>query len=413
MMWWKLFDAPFPDASSIVPAAAQEQAAAHVRSYWKSRGWQLALGEWVVWGASIYQGEVVASPYLGFALLISVAYLIGLLEVQVFWLVGTLLLFGLQGVLMSGLGAVTALSFMVPYTIAGMILSERPRVVVQVLSVSAFWGSLLYEVVPFLPQLETANYILVSFNVLIAAYTFQTLRFLNNIAVEINGLYVADEVRMQSHQFLARVSHELRTPLNSMLGFGKLLRRAPLNPRHEQYLAQVIEEGEQLNRLVSDLLDSAHLSTGKLTLVKEDCDINAICQAVVDEHRPALADAVHLKADLNANCPNIHADPIRLRQVVGNLVSNAVKHTLDGSITVKTRSSNNQVQIEISDTGSGISDEQQKLIFVPFVQLDQRKTGVGLGLDIALQLVRLHGGDIKLSSIPGSGSSFTVELPIR
>jgi signal transduction histidine kinase len=300
----------------------------------------------------------------------------------------------------------------VPYTFAGMLLSGRRRVVVQTVCTLAFWTGLIYGLLPFLPQLKPPLYIAVSYDILLAVYAFQTLRFLSHLTVEINSAYVTGEIRGQSQQFLARVSHELRTPLNSILGFAKLLRRADLTEAQRHYLDQVITESEHLNRLVSDLLDSAHLATGKLTLTLETCDLNTLCAAVAEEHRPALSAAVRLTTDLAPNLPPITADPIRLRQAVGNLVSNAIKYTAQGNIILRTRQQDGKVLIEVQDTGIGIPDSQQERVFIPFVQLDSRRIGVGLGLDIAQQIVRLHGGDIHLSSTPGQGSTFTIKLPV-
>jgi signal transduction histidine kinase len=412
-MWRQLFDAPFPDATSTLPPDVQGQALQAARGYWRSRGWQLVLGEVVLWGAALYRDTPHAEFYFVLALIIGMAYLLGFVRSVMVWLLGTLVLFGLQGITVNGLGAVTALSYMIPYTIAGMVLDGRRRFLVQTACVIAFWGSLIGDILPASPQIDPTRYVLVSYNILLAAFTFQTLRFLNQLAVDINSAHVATTVRQQSQQFLARVSHELRTPLNSMLGFSKLLRRADLPERHAGYLQQVIDEGEHLNRLVSDLLDSAHLSTGKLTLEKEPCDLNTICRAVLEEHRPTLAPGVSLVTDLAPDLPPLHADPMRLRQVVGNLLANAVKHTERGSVTLRTRYTGDCLSVDVIDTGGGISEEQQKLIFVPFVQLDTRRAGVGLGLDIALQLVRLHGGDIHLQSTVGKGSTFTVQLPLN
>ncbi len=411
-MWRILFDAPFPDEKNMLPPAVRGQAERRIRGYWMSRGWQLVLGEVVLWAATVYLQQSPGSPiYLFLAGLIGIAYLLAFQPNTMLWLLGMLVLFGLQGLYVQGLGAVTALTYMVPYSIAGMIMGGRKRILVQSACVFAFWMSLLYELLPVLPQIEPTRYVIVSYNILIAAFTFQTLRFLNQLAVDINSEYVAAEVRMQSQQFLARVSHELRTPLNSMLGFSKLLRRAELTERQQSHLYHAIAEGEHLNQLVSDLLDSAHLSTGKLTLKMAPTDVNVLCRAVADEHRHALLDGVALVTDFGGDLPTISADPLRLRQAVGNLVGNAVKHTQAGAITVRTRCQDDTITIDVADTGTGISAEQQKLIFVPFVQLDERRAGVGLGLDIALQLVRLHGGDITLESTVGKGSTFTITLP--
>jgi signal transduction histidine kinase len=410
-MWRELFNAPWPDETNILPAPVLQQATLRIYAYWRSRGWQLIVGEVILWIAA-YRWDVAHDAAYGFlAGLITLVYLLGLLPVPFVWLIGSVGLLMIQGMLVGGLGAVTALSYMIPYTFAGMLLPGRRRVVVQAWCVVAFWISLIYEVAPYFPQLEPPRYILVSYNILLAAFTFQTLRFLNQLAIEINTVYVAEQVRQRSQQFLARVSHELRTPLNSVLGFAKLLRHTGLTDTQSAYLDQTIQEGELLNQLVSDLLDSAHLSTGKVSLKLEPCDINTICAAVADEHRPQVKPPVTLELDLAPDLPLVNGDSVRLRQVVGNLVSNAVKHTHQGSITIRSRQHGSSVLVAVVDTGPGIPDDQHELIFVPFVQVDSRSAGVGLGLDIALQLARLHGGDIHLESTVGQGSTFTLVLP--
>ncbi|MBN1284510.1 MAG: HAMP domain-containing histidine kinase [Anaerolineae bacterium] len=412
-MWQKLFSGPWPEPENLLPPAIQRQAAQRIRVYWRAWGWQLVLGELVLWVAAIYQQTFYPSAYGAAAMMILLAYLLGMFPRFVLgWLVSSLALFLAHGMLINGLGAVTALSFLMPYTFAGMLLSGRRRVFVQMCCTLAFWFSLIYEVAQLFPQLYPPGYILVGYNILLAAFTFQTLRFLNQLAVEMNTAYVAEEIQQRSQQLLARVSHELRTPLGSVMGFAKLLRRAELAESHRRYLEQIIEESEQLNRLVSDLLDSAHLATGKVTLNPEPCDVNALCAAVAEEHRPNLPPPVALKLALAPQLPTIEADRVRLRQAVGNLVSNAIKYTEAGSITLRTGMRDGALRVEVEDTGIGIPEAQQKLIFTPFVQLDARRIGVGLGLDIARQIVRLHGGDIRVQSAPGQGSTFTVELPL-
>ncbi|NDJ63076.1 MAG: HAMP domain-containing histidine kinase [Chloroflexi bacterium] len=415
MMWQRLCGGPWPDTDNLLPEAAQRQAAEEIRRYWRLWGWQLVLGEIVLWAATVAQGVPQTPIYGLLALLIAAAYGLGLLpRLTPLWLAGSVIPFLIQGMAISGLGPVTALSFLMQYTFAGMLLTGRRRVFVQAICMGAFWISLIYEVSGF-PELSPPGYIAVGYNILLAVFTFQTMRFLYHLAVDLNTTYVEARVRQQSQQFLARVSHELRTPLNSVLGFAKLLHRAEsaaLSATHQAYLQQIIDESEHLNRLVSDLLDSAHLSTGKLTLQRERCDINAICEAVAAEHRPALASGVELHLQLAPDLPHLLADRLRLRQALGNLVSNAVKYTTQGTVTLSTACQGQQIVIEVSDTGIGIAEAEQKLIFVPFVQLDSRRVGVGLGLDIARQLIRLHGGDIHLQSTLGQGSTFTIELPL-
>ena len=411
-MWRRLFNAPWPDQSDMRDAVRQ-QASQRIHSYWRTRGWQLVLGEVILWAAA-YRREVEHPTAYGFlAGFIALAYLLGCFRrMDTLWMSFTVLLFMIQGMLMSGLGAVTALTYVLPYTFAAMMLAGRRRIVVQAWCVIAFWNSLLYEALPSFPQLDPPRFMLVSYNILLAAFTFQTLRFLNQLGIELNTTSVAEEVRGQSQQFLARVSHELRTPLNSVLGFAKMLKRGDLTQVQTEYLTQIIDEGEQLNRLVSDLLDSAQLSSGKLTLNKAPCNINEICETVVNEHRPQVKPGVSLTVDLSSELPPVEADQMRLRQAVANLVGNACKYTEQGMIEVTTQGRDKSILIAIHDTGAGISEDQQHLVIVPFVQLDGQKAGVGLGLDIALQLVRLHGGELHLESAVGVGSTFTIELPL-
>jgi signal transduction histidine kinase len=413
-MWREQFNAPWPDQQAILPLPVQQQATRRIYGYWRARGWQLVMGE-IILCVAAYRWQVPHVGAYGFlAGVIALVYALGLLPsaLAVGWLMGSVGLLMIQGMLVDGLGAVTALSFMIPYTFAGTLLSGRKRVIVQAWCVIAFWISLIYEVAPSFTQLTPPRYILVSYDILLAAFTFQTLRFVNHLTVEINTAYVAEKVRRQSHHFLARVSHELRTPLNSVLGFAKVLRRTELNDTQAGYLRYIIEEGELLNRLVSDLLDSAHLSTGNLRLTLKSCDLNALCATVVEEQRHNVPSGVLLSLNLAPDLPTRDGDEIRLRQAIGNLVANAIKHTAQGEITISSIRRGASILIAVSDTGEGIPEEQQELIFLPFVQLDSRRAGVGLGLDIARQLIRLHGGDIRLQSLPGQGSIFTIELPI-
>ncbi len=413
-MWHKLFNGPWPDTNNLLPSPVQQQAAQRIRHYWQTRGWQLVFGEVILWVILSSQQIPHKTAYLVLAAPVVIIYIIGALRgLTALWLIGTPALFMLQGMLVKGLGAVTALSFMMPYTFAGMLLTGHKRVLVQAWCMVAFWISLLYEVLPPFPQLNPPNYIVVSYNILLAAFTFQTLRFLNQLAVELNSVYVTEEVRQQSQHFLARVSHELRTPLNSISGFAKLLRRGEFTDTQNHYLQQIIDESGQLNHLIGDLLDSAQLATGKLTLNWEACDVNSLCSAVAEEHRPTISSPVELKLDLAADLPLIQADNLRLHQAIGNLMTNAVKYTAEGMIFLRTSQQNDSITIEIQDSGIGIPEEQHDRVFIPFVQLDNRRAGVGLGLDIAAQIIRLHGGAIRLHSTPQQGSTFSIELPLN
>ncbi|HVO44616.1 MAG TPA: HAMP domain-containing sensor histidine kinase [Aggregatilineales bacterium] len=418
-MVWKLFNAPWPEEGEF-PAPVLERASERVHRYWLTRMWPFVLGQVIIALEAYLENFPHARAYLIPVALLGTAYALGLFRrIALFWLVSMSVLFVIQGMLFGGMGGITALSLTLPYTLAAVLLPGRKRVFVQACCVVGFWLSLLIDVFlrnGLLVDVKPFAFIITSYNVLMATLTFQGLRFLNRLAIELNTAYVTQEVTQQvtarSNQFLARVSHELRTPLNSVLGFAKLLRRSPLTPTQATYVAQIVEEGEQLNQLVGDLLDSAHLSSGKLTLKLEPCDLNVICRAVADETRNALKPGVALHVALSPELPSVLGDALRLCQIVRNIAGNAAKYTAQGEIAIGTSQRNGKIYITVSDTGPGIPADQLDLVFAPFVKRDNRSPGVGLGLDIARQLARLHGGDIRLESLVGAGSTFTIEMPV-
>ncbi|MEL7234551.1 MAG: hypothetical protein AAGK74_08645 [Chloroflexota bacterium] len=167
-----LFNAPLPDSDSTLPEEVQQRAEKQVRRYWVTRNWQLVLGETVLWIATMFQSETTFPQiYIITATLIGMSYLLAFQPNNMFWLLGTLVLFGLQGAIVSGLGAVTALTYMIPYTVGGMIMDGRRRLLLQTACVFAFWSSLIYEILPVLPQVQPTSYVLVSYNILLATYT--------------------------------------------------------------------------------------------------------------------------------------------------------------------------------------------------------------------------------------------------
>lgn len=412
-MWRELLTGLLPDSSNLLPPPVQAAAEREIRHYWRTRGWQLVLGEVILWAAAIYQEMPYPWAYGVLAGSVMFAYALGwFVGTTLMWLTAMVAIMSLQALVIEGLGAVTALSSLIAYTISGMLFSGKRREFVQMICIMSFWLNLLFEVIPLAPRLQPSRSILVSYNILLAAFTFQTLRFLSHLSIQISTAHVAEEVRQQSQQFLARVSHELRTPLNSVLGFAKLLRRSSLTETQVNYLGQIIDEGEHLDRMVGDLLDNARLSIGVISLNRTPCDLNKLCEIAAEEARPHLAPDVRLRLALEPQLPAIFGDTVRLRQVISNLVTNAVKYTSAGEIIIGSATRGDRVLIAVQDTGIGIPESQRHLIFLPFVRLSQEHPGVGLGLDIALQIVRLHGGDIHVVSQPGAGSTFTVDLPI-
>jgi signal transduction histidine kinase len=413
MALWKLFNAPWPDSTDL-HEQIRERARSTIHIYWRDQFWPFVVGEFLIYMIGSSREQNFSSLYLVPALIMLMAYILGFFRrLEFIWLIGLVTLLLLHGMLINGLAPLTAIAMLMPYSFGGLTLPSRKRWVLQGVSVAGFWFILFYQVLNT-PQLYPPRYLAACYEILVAALTFQALRYTSQLGVTLNTDFVAQkvtqEVTERSQQFLARVSHELRTPLNSILGFAKLLRRTPLPEPQSGYLAQIVEEGEQLNHLISDLLDSAQLSAGKLMLKPSECDLNAVCRAVAEEAHTLLRPGVTLEVKL-APVPVIHADSLRVRQIVRNLVGNAAKYTYQGHITIASVVHEYDVQVAVTDTGSGIAPDQQELVFAPFVKQDNRSAGVGLGLDIARQLARLHGGDIRLSSVLGMGSTFTLTLP--
>ncbi|MGA8145860.1 MAG: PAS domain S-box protein [Candidatus Acidiferrales bacterium] len=219
-------------------------------------------------------------------------------------------------------------------------------------------------------------------------------------------------------QFLSTMSHELRTPLNAVLGFSDLLREeryGPLNERQRRYITHIHTGGHHLLRLINDILDLSKIEAGRLELVIESVPVEREFCEVLDALRPlAEKKSQTLLHDAESTIA-VRADPTRFRQVLMNLVGNAVKFTPEGGrITLDARLEDGKACINVTDNGPGIPPEEKKRIFDAFYQLRQSgktQEGTGLGLAITQRLVELHGGELALDSEPGKGSRFYFSLP--
>jgi PAS domain S-box-containing protein len=220
--------------------------------------------------------------------------------------------------------------------------------------------------------------------------------------------------------FLANMSHELRTPLNAVIGLADLLllERDPLVDRQREYLGGIASSGRHLLALVNDVLDLAKIEAGKQVLVLEPI---AIHDAIEDgiAAMVALADArgVLLEPATIVAVPNVRADRVRLRQILYNLISNAVKFTdRGGKVRIRARRDGDRVAIAVIDTGVGIATADLSRLYRTFEQLalpsGDRPAGTGLGLALTKRLVEMHGGTIDVESELGVGTTFTVRIPV-
>ena len=219
--------------------------------------------------------------------------------------------------------------------------------------------------------------------------------------------------------FLAALSHELRTPLNAILGFADVLLSevdGPLSPDALENVTVLKRSAEHLRDLINDILDLSALESGELALDRSAVDVHAIAAEVVREARVA-AQSKPLTVSLSGEPARAWADPRRVRQIIGNIVSNAVKFTREGFVHIQVKLDGEAVSVQVSDSGPGIAAEHQSAIFEEYRQAEissrESRAGAGLGLAITRRLVRMHGGRIELESEVGKGSRFTVWLPTR
>ena len=230
----------------------------------------------------------------------------------------------------------------------------------------------------------------------------------------------AEAANRAKSAFLANTSHEIRTPLNGLLGLAHLARHPEVGEqRRRLYLDQIADSARMLSAIISDILDLSKIEAGKLEVECVSFDLTELVEALYHAYS-ALADAHGLRSHLEiaADTPRwVRGDPVRLRQILSNYLNNALKFTSSGQLALAVRpAAAGRVRFEVSDTGVGIEAEAQDRLFRPFTQADQTTTrrygGTGLGLSICHELAVLMGGEVGLSSVPGKGSCFHVELPL-
>ena len=229
-----------------------------------------------------------------------------------------------------------------------------------------------------------------------------------------------DEATRAKSDFLASMSHELRTPLNSIIGFSDILVRGmagKLEPEQERQIGMIHTSGKHLLDLVNEVLDVSAIEAGRMRVERQPVDVEELVRVVTDSLTPLAAEkGLRLSWTLAPEAAGLVSDRMRVEQVLFNLMGNAIKFTDAGSVSLEVRRTGDDIEFVLSDTGCGISPEDQRRIFDEFYQVRQsdlsKSSGTGLGLTVSRKLMDMLGGTIEVESRLGVGSTFTVRLPV-
>ena len=253
-----------------------------------------------------------------------------------------------------------------------------------------------------------------------AVIAIENVRLFDEIQDKSRQLQLASE---HKSQFLASMSHELRTPLNAIIGLTEMMVKNAARFGTEKALEplrRVNAAGTHLLSLINEILDLSKIEAGKLELNPESVNLPRLIDEVVGTAgQLAEKNKNHLIVEAQGNVGALNADPMRLKQILLNLLSNACKFTKEGEVALRVRKvvadGRDWVELAVADTGIGMTAEQQTKLFQDFTQADsltaRRYGGTGLGLAISRKLARMMGGDVTVTSEPGKGSVFTVRLP--
>lgn len=299
-------------------------------------------------------------------------------------------------------------------------------VVTAVISILSYWRGIMY------PASLAFGYGLLIFGICMLIWIVRSRHEFNRMREEADHVIMqrdkkaAENASEQKSRFLSHMSHEIRTPLNAMLGMNELIMRETDNEDIKKYSGNIQSAGRTLLALINDVLDFSKIETGKMDIVESDYSLSSLLNDVVLMTQGRADDkGLELRLDIDSTLPDVlHGDEIRIKQVIINIMTNAVKYTEEGwielSVTKKNMSEyldddNISLEIKVSDSGMGIREDEMSKLFTEFERLDRQKNksieGTGLGLSITSRLVSLMNGKISVHSIYGKGSTFSVSIP--
>jgi len=232
----------------------------------------------------------------------------------------------------------------------------------------------------------------------------------------------SESLLRSKEQFMLSITHDLKSPLSSIIGYTGLIEENISNSTKKQYLRRIRQASDHILRLINDLLDLARLDSGKLAIEKLPFNLKSLISDTIENFRPeAIEKKIDLNFEYNTSSVAFKSDPVRVTQILVNLISNAVKFTEEGAVTIRVSASrfsdkSDHVSIEVSDTGIGIPQQKINAIFEEFGRITspvKQYEGTGLGLTITKKLVQLLHGSVRVKSTPGKGSHFTVMLPLE
>ncbi|MDD5152671.1 MAG: HAMP domain-containing sensor histidine kinase [Candidatus Pacebacteria bacterium] len=263
-------------------------------------------------------------------------------------------------------------------------------------------------------NIRNAYYIL---GVIILLILFLLVR--NARIVDYTVLYrKLEEVDKMKDDFVSMAAHELRTPLTVISGYADLLNGIQnLSEKDRENISRIQVSAKDLGELITDILDVARIQQGKMSLSPERIDAKVLLSSIADSFvEPARAKGLALRTDIPAQLPEVNADMKRMRQVLVNIIGNSVKYTKTGEVLVRAYEEGNSLVVRVSDTGIGISAENQKQLFQKFYRVKSKETedirGTGLGLWITGQIIQNMGGKISVESISGKGTDFIISFPV-